>query len=88
MATLKVGDQTANVPDGAAIKDAAESLGIPFSCKEGVCGSCISNVLSGKENLGPLSEAEKEYGIEEGGNQRLCCQTKIKSGEVTIESAA
>jgi ferredoxin len=86
MAILKVGGTTKEVKDGDLIKDAAEALGIPFSCKEGVCGSCLCNVLKGKENLAPLSQPEKDYGLDEGGTQRLCCQTKVNGGEVEVES--
>jgi ferredoxin len=86
MASVKVGENSMEIPDGDLIRDAAEALGIPFSCKEGVCGSCLSNVKSGKENLMPLSQAEKDYGLVEGGGQRLCCQAKIKSGSVEVES--
>jgi ferredoxin len=85
MGTLCVGDQCTEVKDGEKIKVAAEQLGIPFSCEEGVCGSCFCNVLEGEDNLMDLSEREEEYGLS-GKNQRLACQAKMKAGKVKIES--
>jgi len=86
MAKVTVGSSSAEVKDGDSIQKVAEGLGIPFSCKDGVCGSCMCNVLSGKENLSPVNQKEKDYGLDENGKKRLACQCKIKSGEVKIES--
>ena len=33
------------IPDGSPIKDECEQAGIPFACSEGVCGSCIIEVV-------------------------------------------
>ena len=85
MAKVTVGEQSVEVADGGKIKEAAESLGIPFSCEEGVCGSCLCNVLEGEENLSPLTEREQDYGLS-GNKKRLACQCNIKSGEVKLES--
>ncbi len=63
--------------------DAAEQLGVPFSCTEGKCGTCLSKVTKGAENLTPLNETEEIYGVDEG--ERLLCQAQIKSGRVEIE---
>ena len=32
--------------------------GIPFSCKAGACGTCATEVLEGRENLGETSARE------------------------------
>ena len=32
--------------------------GIPFSCKAGACGTCATEVLEGRENLGEQSARE------------------------------
>jgi len=87
MAKLTVGDKSSEVKDGGRIQSAAEGLGVPFSCKEGVCGSCLCKVVSGAGNLSSMNQAEKDYGLDAGGNKRLACQCKIKSGEAKIESA-
>ncbi len=39
------------------VADAAES-GIPFSCKAGACGTCATEVIEGRENLGEQTARE------------------------------
>ncbi len=84
MGTLNLLDKKESVADGSPIKEAAKNLGIPFSCENGICGSCMINVLEGVENLSEPNEAEKAYGVT--GKTRLACQCKLKSGDVKIES--
>ena len=86
MAKIKVDDSSADVADGENIQAACESLGIPFSCKEGVCGSCLVEVEEGSENLGELNDQEIAFGLD-GKDTRLACQCNISSGEVKLESA-
>lgn len=86
VASLTIGDNRAELLDGSPIKDTAESLGIPFSCKEGVCGTCLVDVEEGAENLSELNDEEIAYGLSDK-SKRLCCQAKIKSGEVKAISA-
>lgn len=74
------------VADGSPIKEAAKSLGVPFSCEDGICGSCLVEVIDGEENLGDLNEAEKDFGLADK-KSRLCCQAKLKSGDVEIKEA-
>jgi ferredoxin len=83
MAKLKRDGQEIEVPDGEQIRDYAEQIGIIFGCKQGRCGTCTSQVLEGMENLEEKNEAEVMMGLPEGS--RLCCQAKIKSGEVAIK---
>ena len=64
--------------------DAAEQLGVPFSCTEGKCGTCLSKIKSGMENLNSINENEEMYGLDEG--ERLLCQAKIMKGKVIIEN--
>ncbi|MCR4284793.1 MAG: (2Fe-2S)-binding protein [archaeon] len=86
MASISLGDNKIELADGSEIKDAAETLGIPFSCKDGVCGTCLIKVKEGKENLSAPNNKEKEFGLTDK-SERLACQCKIKSGNVKIESA-
>lgn len=78
------------VPDGSAIVQVAEDNGasIAFSCKAGVCVSCLMNVNKGMENLNEKTENEKAtlegFGAKE--NQRLSCQCHINKGEVELEN--
>jgi len=71
------------VKDGEDIRDACFELGVPFGCRNGMCGSCMINVCKGKENLSELTGAEKV--LERDEKNRLACQTKIKEGNVTID---
>ena len=82
MAILKTDDNQVEVPDGEATMKPAEELGVPFGCRQGMCGTCTVEVVEGMENLGEKSDNENSMGLED--NQRLMCQCKIKSGEVKI----
>ena len=72
-----------NVKDREPIKDACERLGVPFSCAEGICGTCMIDVVEGQENLSELTQEEKDMGMNRA--RRLACQCKIKSGAVKIK---
>jgi ferredoxin len=66
------------------MKDAIEKLGVPFSCEDGVCGTCLIEVEEGMEKLNDLTEAEENMGIE--GKFRLGCQCCFKGeGKVKIK---
>ena len=71
------------VPDGSPIQKACEELGVPFSCTNGICGTCMINVIKGEENLSELTEKEDDLGRDR--KNRLACQCKIKQGEVEID---
>lgn len=80
---IKDGDDSAQVPDGLPIKDACEELGLPFSCRNGMCATCLMDVTNGQENLSDLTRAEEIMGLDR--EHRLACQCKMKSGEVEID---
>ena len=74
-----------SIPDGQLIRDVCEQeLDIPFSCKDGICGTCKIKIIDGMSNLSPKNDKEIDMGIEK--DQRLACQTKIKSGNVKIDN--
>ncbi len=77
------------VPKGTSLTQAAEDAGasIPFSCKAGVCMSCLVNVVKGAENLGPMTDNEKATleGFGAKQNQRLACQCVV-NGDATVEN--
>ena len=83
MAILKTNETKVEVQDGEEIKEAAEQLGVPFGCRNGLCGACLVEVEEGHENLSELTGAENDFRLED--HQRLCCQAKIKQGEVKIK---
>ena len=75
--------ESKEVKAGENIRDACEELGVPFSCKNGTCGTCMIDVVSGKENLTELTEAEND--LERDREHRLACQCRIKNGDITID---
>lgn len=83
MAVLKTtSGNSSDVEENASLIEAAESVGVDFSCRSGVCGACLVRVHDGMDNMSALSEQENNYGLEDG--QRLMCCSSIKAGEVTI----
>ncbi|MCX8175568.1 MAG: (2Fe-2S)-binding protein [Candidatus Micrarchaeota archaeon] len=87
--TFKSDGKTVEVANGTPLVQVAEDNGasIAFSCKAGVCVSCLINVLKGMENLSPKTENEKAtleaFGAKE--NQRLACQVTV-NGDVEVEN--
>jgi ferredoxin len=87
--TYKNDNITVEVPAGSKLVDVAEQNGfnINFSCKEGVCLTCLINILDGAKHLNEMTENEKStleaFGAKE--NQRLACQVII-NGDCEIES--
>jgi ferredoxin len=75
--------KSVELEDGESIRDACERLGVKFSCQNGLCGTCMTDVVEGKENLSEMTEQEKMFHLDE--DLRLACQCKIKSGEVVID---
>ena len=73
------------IKDGEPIKDVCDSLGVPFGCRDGKCACCKLKVNEGEENLGELTQREKDMGLE-GKKKRLACQASITSGTVKVES--
>ncbi|MBI2125180.1 (2Fe-2S)-binding protein [Candidatus Woesearchaeota archaeon] len=82
MAMIKANDQQIELSDGAPIRDACEELGVLFGCREGLCGTCMIDILEGEDNLSELTE--EEVAMDRDREHRLACQTKIKKGTVTI----
>jgi ferredoxin len=58
---------------------------VPFACTEGVCGTCVIEVIEGKENLSDPTQEEKDFLGDGTCDERLACQCKIKSGIVKIK---
>ncbi|MDK1021405.1 MAG: 2Fe-2S iron-sulfur cluster-binding protein [Candidatus Hydrogenedentes bacterium] len=80
MATIRFEGEERELPDGSAVLEVCEAMGMPFGCTEGLCGTCRCTVVKGFENLEPLNEQEEDMDLEEG--ERLACQSVIKSGIV------
>ena len=72
------------IQDGEPIATACEEAGVPFACTEGVCGTCVIEVVEGMENLTPFTQEEKDF-LGEQDKERLACQCKLKSGLVKLK---
>ncbi len=74
-----------DLADNSPIQEVCEQAGIPFACTEGVCGTCIVEVVSGGEHLSEPTQAEIDFLGENGiKRERMCCQCKITSGTVEL----
>jgi ferredoxin len=72
------------LPDGSSITEVCEEAGVPFACTEGVCGTCVIEVVDGMENLSEFNQAEADF-LGDLCKERLACQCKIKGGCVKIK---
>ena len=77
-------DEEAEVADGSSIADSCEEAGIPFACTEGICGTCVIQVVEGMDNLSDFCEVEEDF-FGDMLDERLACQCKIKQGLVKIK---
>ena len=86
---FKSDGKVVEVPAGTPLVQVAEDNGasIAFSCKAGVCLSCLVNVNKGEENLGPVTENEKATleGFGAKPKQRLSCQCVV-NGDAEVEN--
>lgn len=69
--------------DGSSLHEACEEAGVPFACTEGVCGTCVIEVVEGMENLSAFTQEEMDF-LGEQDRERLACQCKLKGGCVKI----
>jgi len=83
MALIKTEREVIEVLDGSRLKEPAETLGIPFGCKQGICGTCKIEILEGSENLDDLNEQEVAMG-DRDKTHRLACQCSIMKGNIKI----
>lgn len=72
-----------DIEDNASIILACEEAGIPFACTEGVCGTCVIEVLEGEDNLSEYTQEEEDF-LGDQENERLACQCKLNGGCTTI----
>ena len=72
------------IADGSPIIEACEEAGVPFACTEGVCGTCVIEVIEGMENLSEFNQAEADF-LGELDRERLACQCRLKSGCVKVK---
>jgi len=77
-------DEEIELEDGSEIAEICEEAGVPFACTEGVCGTCVVEVVNGNDNLTPPTQEEADFLGDDCSEERLACQCKIKSGDVTL----
>jgi ferredoxin len=76
--------EESELPDDSPIAEACEQAGVPFACTEGVCGTCVVEVVDGMSYLSDFNQAESDF-LGDMSNERLACQCKIKKGCVRIK---
>jgi len=76
--------EEAELEEGSKIAECCEQQGVPFACTEGVCGTCVIEVVEGEENLSSPTQEEKDFLGEGTLDERLACQCRIKCGTVKI----
>ncbi len=79
---------TVTVPMGTRIIEVSEKVGagITYGCRESDCGTCLTEIVTGMENLSEASVLEQATLAEKkaGSNMRLACQTLVL-GDATIK---
>ncbi len=70
--------------DNSTLQEVCEEAGVPFACTEGVCGTCVIEVVDGMDNLSPFTQEEKDF-LGDQGCERLACQCTIQRGCVKLK---
>lgn len=82
---------TVTVPAGTRIIEVSEKVGagIVYGCRESDCGTCLTEVVQGMENLSEPSHFERATLLDKkaGPNMRLACQTLVL-GDAVIKPGA
>ena len=72
------------IPEQKSILEVLEDHGfeLPFSCREGLCGTCVTNVLEGEPDHRDyvLSDEERES----GKMMTICC-SRSKTPSLTLD---
>lgn len=83
--TFSISGVSAPLPAGQTVLEAAEEAGveIPYSCRVGVCGVCVTRLLEGEVSMAVeagLDPADKAQGFV------LACQAKSTRGPLVVEA--
>ena len=68
------------LPDGAEIAEICENAGVPFACTEGVCGTCITGLISGQADHRDMILSDDEHQSE----ITVCC-SRAKSPRLVLD---
>jgi ferredoxin len=74
-------DEATEMEPGQPLHKPCEAAGVPFSCIEGTCKSCLIDIKEGMENLSEYTAAEQNL-LGDMTTKRLACQAKIMKGKV------
>ncbi|MDF2549146.1 MAG: fdiv1 [Chlamydiales bacterium] len=85
MAELFIDDEKVELKDGERIAAVCEEAGVPFACEEGICGTCVIEVIDGEENLSERTQEEIDFLGEIPCGERLACQCRILKSCVRIK---
>lgn len=77
-------EEEKELSDDASIMEACEEAGVPFACTEGVCGTCVVEVVEGMDNLSEFTQEERDF-LGDMDRERLACQCKIRCGRVKLK---
>ncbi|NGX58262.1 MAG: Phenol hydroxylase P5 protein [Chlamydiae bacterium] len=77
-------DEEIELEVGASIAEVCEEQGVPFACTEGVCGTCVIEVVEGEDNLTDPTQEEEDFLGPGVTDERLACQCRIKDGTVKV----
>ena len=72
------------IADGESIAAVCEEAGVPFACTEGICGTCVVEIVEGMDNLSPFTQEETDF-LGESNFERLACQCKLQGGCVKLK---
>jgi ferredoxin-NADP reductase len=80
---VQVGDREYHVPSGVSLLETLERSGhtVPFRCRQGVCGECVLDVVSGRVEHRDLYLSEQEKAA---GNQMLPCVSRAADDYVEV----
>jgi tetrachlorobenzoquinone reductase len=72
------------VPERKSILEVLEEHGfeLPFSCREGLCGTCVTNVCSGEPDHRDYVLSDEERAS--GKLMTICC-SRSKSAVLTLD---
>jgi len=75
---------------GTKIMSACDQVesNIPFGCRRGVCGTCVTEIVEGIDKIAPenIQEESTRKDIDAKPTQRLACQARVR-GDIKIHAA-
>ena len=80
--------RTVEVPAGTRLIEVSEQAGagIVYGCREGECCTCLTEIVSGYENLAAPSTLEDQVLKDNLAprHHRLACQAQVLKGEIVV----